>query len=159
MTACQFSEIYTPLSENLYRVAYYFLESQADAEDAVQDLYIKLWNSRDTLDAVHNPGAYCITLMRNLCIDRIRKASRHADAELKDDVQADEYADDSAIYKEQLLRIREAMERLPKTQRDVLEMKVLQDMSYEEIQEKTGLGYTSLRVILSNARKAIKRQL
>lgn len=159
MTARQFSDIYTPLSDSLYRVAYYLLESRSDAEDAVQDLYVKLWNSRDTLDAVHNPGAYCITLMRNLCIDRIRKASRRPNAELKDDVQADEYADDSAIYKEQLLRIREAMERLPKTQRDVLEMKVLQDMSYEEIQEKTGLGYTSLRVILSNARKAIKRQL
>lgn len=159
MTACQFSEIYTPLSENLYRVAYYFLESQADAEDAVQDLYIKLWNSRDTLDAVHNPGAYCITLMRNLCIDRIRKASRHADAELKDDVSTDECADDSLIYKEQLDRIRKAMEKLPKSQRTVLEMKTMQGLSYEEIQEKTGLGYTSLRVLLSNARKAIKRQL
>ncbi len=159
MTARQFSDIYTPLSDGLYRVAYYFLESQADADDAVQDLYIKLWNSRDTLDAVHNPGAYCATLMKNLCIDRIRKASRHADAELKEDVLADGCADDSAIYKEQLLRIRGAMERLPKTQRTVLEMKVIQDMSYEEIQERTGLGYTSLRVILSKARKAIKRQL
>ena len=159
MTARQFSDIYTPLSDSLYRVAYYLLESQADAEDAVQDLYIKLWNSRDTLDAVHNPGAYCITLMRNLCIDRIRKASRRPNAELKDDVSADECADDSLIYKEQLGRIRKAMEKLPKSQRTVLEMKTMQGLSYEEIQEKTGLGYTSLRVLLSNARKAIKRQL
>lgn len=159
MTARQFSDIYTPLSDSLYRVAYYLLESQADAEDAVQDLYIKLWNSRDTLDAVHNPGAYCITLMRNLCIDRIRKASRRVTAELKGDVSADECADDSLIYKEQLGRIREAMEKLPKSQRTVLEMKTMQGLSYEEIQEKTGLGYTSLRVLLSNARKAIKRQL
>lgn len=159
MTARQFSDIYTPLSDSLYRVAYYLLESQADAEDAVQDLYVKLWNSRDTLDAVHNPGAYCITLMRNLCIDRIRKASRHVTAELKDDVSADECADDSLIYKEQLGRIRKAMEKLPKSQRTVLEMKTMQGLSYEEIQEKTGLGYTSLRVLLSNARKAIKRQL
>lgn len=159
MTARQFSDIYTPLSDSLYRVAYYLLESQADAEDAVQDLYIKLWNSRDTLDAVHNPGAYCITLMRNLCIDRIRKASRRVTAELKGDVSADVCADDSLIYKEQLGRIRKAMEKLPKSQRTVLEMKTMQGLSYEEIQEKTGLGYTSLRVLLSNARKAIKRQL
>lgn len=159
MTARQFSDIYTPLSDSLYRVAYYLLESQDDAEDAVQDLYVKLWNSRDTLDAVHNPGAYCITLMRNLCIDRIRKASRRPNAELKDDVSTDECADDSLIYKEQLDRIRKAMEKLPKSQRTVLEMKTMQGLSYEEIQEKTGLGYTSLRVLLSNARKAIKRQL
>lgn len=159
MTARQFSDIYTPLSDSLYRVAYYLLESRSDAEDAVQDLYVKLWNSRDTLDAVHNPGAYCITLMRNLCIDRIRKASRRPNAELKDDVSTDERADDSLIYKEQLDRIRKAMEKLPKSQRTVLEMKTMQCLSYEEIQEKTGLGYTSLRVLLSNARKAIKRQL
>ncbi|MDO5321204.1 MAG: RNA polymerase sigma factor [Bacteroidia bacterium] len=159
MTARQFSDIYTPLSDNLYRVAYYLLESQADAEDAVQDLYIKLWNSRDTLDAVRNPGAYCITLMKNLCIDRIRKTSRRVTAELKDDVSADGSADDTVIYKEQLERVRKAMERLPRSQRTVLEMKTMQGLSYEEIQEKTGLGYTSLRVLLSNARKAIKRQL
>lgn len=159
MTARQFSDIYTPLADNLYRVAYYLLESQADAEDAVQDLYIKLWNSRDTLDAVHNPGAYCITLMRNLCIDRIRKASRRVTAELKDDVSAGGSADDTVIYKEQLARVLKAMEKLPKNQRTVLEMKTIQGLSYEEIQEKTGLGYTSLRVLLSNARKAIKRQL
>lgn len=159
MTARQFSDIYTPLSDNLYRIAYYLLESQADAEDAVQDLYIKLWNSRDTLDAVRNPGAYCITLMKNLCIDRIRKTSRRVTAELKDDVSADGSADDTVIYKEQLERVRKAMERLPRSQRTVLEMKTMQGLSYEEIQEKTGLGYTSLRVLLSNARKAIKRQL
>lgn len=159
MTAQQFNSEYLPLSDNLYRVAYYLLESQADAEDAVQDLYIKLWNSRDTLDAVHNPGAYCITLMRNLCIDRIRKATRHGSAELQDNFQSDASADDSILYKEQADRVRKAMDRLPKSQKLVLEMKTMQGLSYEEIQEKTGLSYTSLRVLLSNARKAIKRQL
>lgn len=159
MTAQEFSEIYTPLSDKLYRVAYYLLESQAEAEDAVQDLYIKLWNSRDTLDAVHNPGGYCITLMRNLCIDRIRKATRHGSAELQDNIQSEESTDDKIIHKEQLERVRQVMDRLPKSQKLVLEMKTIQGLSYEEIQEKTGMSYTTLRVLLSNARKNIKRQL
>ncbi len=52
MTGEVFKSIYLPLSDGLYRVAYYILESRSDAEDAVQDLYIKLWESIDRLDKV-----------------------------------------------------------------------------------------------------------
>ena len=72
MTGQEFSERYLPLGEGLFRVAYALLGAEADAEDALQDLYVKLWNDRDTLDHVHNPRAYSITLLRNLCLDRLR---------------------------------------------------------------------------------------
>ena len=73
----EFCDIYLPLTDGLYKVAFYILESEQDAKDAVQDLYIKLWDSRDTLDSVHNPMGYGIRLLKNICIDRIRKESRH----------------------------------------------------------------------------------
>ena len=76
MTSEVLTEAYKSLSDGLYRVAYYILESQTDAEDAVQDLFIKLWNSRDQLDTVLNMKAYCTTLMKNLCIDKLRKEQR-----------------------------------------------------------------------------------
>ena len=72
----EFSRTYLPLRDAAYRVALHLLESSDDAMDAVQDLYIRLWERRDALDAVRNPGAYCITLTRNICIDRIRSASK-----------------------------------------------------------------------------------
>ena len=75
MTAGEFKEKYLPLGEPLYRVAFYMLESGADAEDAVQDLFVRLWSSRDSLDSVRNPKAYCITMLRNICIDRMRAAA------------------------------------------------------------------------------------
>lgn len=46
MTTKQFTDIYLTFGGLLYKVAFYLLESRADAEDAVQDLYIRLWNSR-----------------------------------------------------------------------------------------------------------------
>ena len=72
MTTKQFTDIYLTFGGLLYKVAFYILESRADAEDAVQDLYIRLWNSRDSLENVRNPKSYCVTLMKHLCIDRIR---------------------------------------------------------------------------------------
>ena len=73
MTEARFHTVWIPLQERFYRVAFYILEDRADALDAVQDLYVKLWKIRDSLDLVRNPGAYGALLMRNLCIDRIRK--------------------------------------------------------------------------------------
>ena len=54
MTPEVLTETFKSLSDGLYRVAYYILESEPDAEDAVQDLFIKLWNSREQLDTVLN---------------------------------------------------------------------------------------------------------
>ena len=68
-----FSNIWIPLADRFYRVAYYLLESEEDAEDALQELYLKLWAARSGLSGVQNPPAYGISMLKNICIDRIRK--------------------------------------------------------------------------------------
>ena len=68
----QFNKIWLPLAERFYRVAYYMLESQEDAEDSVQELYIKLLRSPSSAKLIRDPLAYGITLLRNICIDTIR---------------------------------------------------------------------------------------
>ena len=74
MTDARFHTVWIPLQERFYRVAYYLLEDRADALDVVQDLYVKLWKMRESLDLVRNPASYGALLVRNLCIDRIRRA-------------------------------------------------------------------------------------
>ena len=66
MTPEVLTETFKSLSDGLYRVAYYILESENDAQDAVQDLFVKLWGNRDQLDTVLNFKASCTTLMKNL---------------------------------------------------------------------------------------------
>ena len=72
MTEAVFHRDYLSLSGGLYRIAYHILESEAEAEDALQDLFLKLWKMRDGLDSVHNPMAYFAMLL-NLgdCFDLI----------------------------------------------------------------------------------------
>ena len=159
MTYEQFCDIYLPLTDGLYRVAYYVLESEQDAKDAVQDLFIKLWDSRDTLDNVHNPMGYSIRLLKNLCIDRIRKESRLARADLTDEIAADDTADGPQAAKEQAERLMRAIRKLPARQREVLEMKLLRGMSNEQISQKTGMSNLAVRVMISRARAKIKEAL
>ena len=72
MTESRFHTEWLPLQGRFYRVAYYILENESDAKDAVQELYLKLWSLRDHLDLIRDPAAYGSLLLRNLCIDRIR---------------------------------------------------------------------------------------
>lgn len=154
MTLETFNNEWLSLSDALYRVAYYMLENQADAEDVVQDLYVKLWKARDTLDAVFNPQAYCITLTKRMCIDRLRKVQT---SELPEEYESDSRgAEQELADKEKLQMIQAAIERLPQRERKVLKLKIMDELSYEEISRITGINYLSLRVLLSNARRKLK---
>ena len=159
MTYEQFCDIYLPLTDGLYRVAFYILESEQDAKDAVQDLFIKLWDSRDTQDNVHNPMGYCVRLMKNLCIDRLRKDSRLPRADLSEEIAAADTADGPQAAREQTERLMRAIRKLPARQRKVLEMKLLRGMSNEQISQETGMTNLAVRVMISRARAKIKEAI
>ena len=74
MTEQAFHKTYLPLADTLYRVACYILESEAEAEDAVQEVFLQLWETRERLDDIQSPKAYSIRLLKNRCLNRIRQA-------------------------------------------------------------------------------------
>ena len=156
MSTEEFTELYLPLRGALYRVAFFILESEDDAMDAVQDLYLKLLSSPDALETVRNPKAYCITLMRNICLDRVRKASRRPETEVMEAVSDESPADERMGDRQRIKDICQKLSSLPERERTVLRMKVFEDLSYDEIQKRTGIGYLSLRVLLSNARRKLR---
>lgn len=157
MTERAFHTVWMPLQARFYRIAFYILESEADAKDAVQDLYLKLWNLRDHLEMVQNPSAYGTMLLKNLCIDRIRRARP---MEPPDEALALEPpADETLQSREELQQVRKAIGLLPATQRKLLMLRVFEGLSYEEIAQKTGLSPLNIRVQVSLARKRIKQSL
>lgn len=159
MTAERFRKEYLPLQDELYRVAFYLLESTPDAEDAVQDLYLRLWDAADALDGISRPKAYCIRLLRNICVDKLRRC--RPDGEEKLPLQASDEAlpDERLDGRQKLEAAIGRMSTLSESERTVLMMKVFDDLSYEQIQKRTGLSYLSLRVHLSNARRKIRKSM
>lgn len=159
MTEKEFHSQYLSLAEACYRVAFYILESEAEAEDAVQELFLKLWRKRDGLDGIQNPKAYAMTLLRNLCLDRIRQVQKFTDEEITEEAAGSYDGDASMDQKEKLDKVLAAVKSLPDKQRKVLILRTIKGLSYEEIAEKTGINYLALRVLLSRARQSLRQVL
>lgn len=155
MTPEQFNSSYLSLAPTLYKVAFYILESEEEARDAVQDAFVKLWNDRETLGDVNSPKAYAIRLVKNLCIDRIRRQRLEFPEELPERVSP-EGQDDEIDQKERLNMVMEAIKSLPDRQREILWLRTVENLSYDEISERLGMTPLTLRVLLSRARSKIK---
>lgn len=158
-----FKEVWLPLSDSFYRVAYSMLGTEADARDAVQDLYIRLWNARHNLDTVSSPLPYGIRVIRNICIDRIRLRSARGESQDVESVKENRLqelgiqagADRVMIDREMLGILGRTLDSLPENQRKVMEMRFFRQLDYDEIVEKTGLSAINVRVLVNRARKTV----
>ena len=155
-----FNNIWIPLADRFYRVAYYLLESEEDAEDAVQELYLKLWAARSGLSGVQNPSAYGISMLKNICIDRIRKRMvRKAEPLDKVPHPEDAHTESRTDIKDALRYLLQEMEKLPDKQRVVLRMRAVEGLEYEDIARRTGLSEVYIRVLVTMARKTLKTRI
>lgn len=159
MTHEEFKARYLPLGEGLYRIAFNYLEDSADASDTVQDLFIKLWNSRDRLDAVVNPQAYAYTLLKNLCIDRLRKDGRKVSLDTVPERSSEDPPDKVLADRETLRKVLRHIDTLPPKQRQIVRMRIFEELEYDEIAERLGMSEINTRVQLSLARKTLKKRM
>lgn len=155
-----FSNIWLPLTDRFYKVAFYLLESESDAEDAVQELYLKLWSVRSSLENVNNPVAYGISMLKNICIDRIRRrTARQTEPLEKAPPPAEASAHRHTEIKDTLRFLLKEMEKLPQRQREVLKLRAMEGLEYEDISKRTGLSQVHVRVLVATARKTLKKKL
>ena len=72
MSQKEFLEIVTPFKDKLYRLAKRLLVSNEEAQDAVQEVYLKLWKGRAKMGEYKNPEAFAMTMCKNYCLDRLK---------------------------------------------------------------------------------------
>lgn len=160
MPASLFKQLLLPLYPRLQRVALRMLGNVEDAEDMVQEVYMKLWGKREELPDVQNMEAYCVALTKNMCIDRLRLAE--VDRVDVDDVPLSlAAADDVASLLERqdaVEQVKLIIETLPEKQQQVVTLRDIRDCTFEEIEEQTGLTAVNVRALLSRARKTIRER-
>ena len=146
---------YELYEQKMFRVALSVLHDEKLAEDAVQDLVIKIWSRIDSLERVSYPQAWCLTLMRNHCIDRLRAKAGQQTVPVEENLPAEEELERSARMK----RAWEAVLALPPKSRELLRLRLVEDLSYEEISRQTGLSQNALRVAFHRLKNHLKKKI
>lgn len=160
MDAANFKLQFLPCHPKLYRVAFRLMGNAQDAEDMVQEAFLKLWKKRDELSEVANMEAYCVTLIKNLCYDSLRAVHLDEDSRLPEELNL---STDSNIareieQKDEANQVRRLIGQLPEQQKRIILMRDVNECSFEEIEQATGLNAINIRVLLSRARKKIREQ-
>jgi len=160
MDAREFKQRFLPHHRLLYRVAYQLTGNAQDAEDLLQDLYLKLWQKRDDLPDEAMNEAYLVTMIRNLFIDQRRLKRLDASAELKnEDGPPDERSLDRQIdAKDEAQQMEGLINQLPERDSKIIQMHLVEDRSYEEIERDTGLSQGNIRIIVMRTKKKLKQQ-
>lgn len=149
-----FKEEYLPLHCGLYSQAMRMLGNREEAEDAVQSLYLKLWELRYELHNIKDKQAFCHTIITNICKDRWRELSKQNSEEPSDDIPDIQNNIYEAADFENIARL--YINRLPDIQRRVMLMR-LEGASTNEICQTTGLSQTNIRTILWRVRQQLKK--
>lgn len=148
-----------PLREKLFYIAWKMLEEKQDAEDAVQEVFLKLWHIRDSLERYDSIPAFATTVTKNLCIDRLRVRNRQdsLDDELYRQAGHDNpYLQLERKNTEQVLQA--IIKRLPPLQQAIIQMKDIEEYEVEQIAEITGTQVEAVRMNLSRARKKVREE-
>lgn len=152
----KFKTAVMPLREKLQGFAKSMLMNEADAEDAVQEAYLRLWNARKQLGNHPNVGGFAMQTIKNICIDRLRVEKHNISL---DNVSVAGNSLTPYTYTEQkdsALLIRTIIDSLPETQRRIMLMRDIDGYELEEIAQITGSEATAVRVNLSRARKTVR---
>jgi len=158
MLAKDFKTSILPLSGKLMRFAAQFTRDEEEAKDVVQDVFLKLWQKRQTFDKIENIEAFAMRMTRNRCLDLYRAKrsfptddetlKRHRDdaQDLRNEVELTETAG----------LLKRLITDLPELQQQIMQMRDVEQLEYEEIAERTQLNINAIRVNLSRARKKVR---
>ncbi len=163
MKKIDFRQDLLPLKDKIFRLAFRVTLNTQEAEDLTQDTLVRVWSKREELSDVKSLEAFCITVCRNMALDRVKRTGR-SNLSLDDegtttDAYDNEPAPDERMeHDERLRRVHQLFNALPERLRTALQLRDIEGMSYAEAAQAMGVSEDLFRVTLHRARKAIKTQ-
>ena len=144
----------------MFRISRRLLVSTEEAEDAVQEVILKLWRNRNKFSDYKNLEAYAITMTKNWCFDQLK--SKHSQniklvhSNYEDHTQS---LQKSIEVNDSLSWVEFHMNSLPRNQKLILQLRDIEHFEFNEIAEMLDMNETAIRVSLSRARKTIREKL
>jgi RNA polymerase sigma-70 factor (ECF subfamily) len=148
-------------SSLLFRVAHSVLRSGAEAEDVVQDVFVRVLEHRRSLPEVRDMRVWLVRIAWNLSLDRRRRVRpEQFDEGFAESLVAKSLPADKALDEARRMRaVLREMERLPKAERHVLLLSVVEELGTTEIAEVLGRSESAVRALLFRARTRLRERL
>jgi RNA polymerase sigma factor (sigma-70 family) len=148
------------LSERLFPMIARMLGNNVEAEDAIQEIMIKLWGSRKQIVQHPNITGFVFLTARNYCIDLLKKKKPEMDdSTLQFKILESGNGQEQLEWEELNIIIGKILKKLPEQQREILVMRDIDGYEFIEIAAVTKLKIQHIRVLLSRARKQVGIEL
>jgi RNA polymerase sigma-70 factor, ECF subfamily len=148
-------------SSLLFRVVYSVLRNAAEAEDVVQDVFVRVLEHRNSLAAVRDMRVWLVRIAWNLAIDRRRRRRpEQFDEGFVEGLAGSSVPADEALHEMQRMKaVLREMERLPKGERHVLLLSAVEELGTAEMAEVLGRSESAVRALLFRARARLRERL
>lgn len=160
MNQKEFMQLVNPFKDKLFRIAKRLLVSTEEAEDATQEVLVKLWNKNESLEQYNSVEALAMTMTKNYCLDQLK--SKRA-SNLK--IVHNNFTDREAGLQKQVEDkdtwnwVERIINDLPEQQKLIVQMRDIEEMEFEEISKVLDMNESAIRTALSRARKTIRETM
>jgi len=160
MNQIEFLQVIAPFKDKVFRLAKRLLVSTEEAEDATQEVLVKLWNKNESLDSYSSVEALAMTMTKNFCLDQL-KSKRAGNLQ----IVHSNYTDRQASLQQQLedldtlAWVEKIINDLPEQQRLIIQMRDIEQYEFADISKILEMNETAIRVALSRARKTIRENI
>lgn len=160
MNQNEFVQLINPFRDKVFRLAKRLLISTEEAEDATQEVLVKLWNKNEGLNGYGSVEAFAMTITKNYCLDQL-KSKRAGNLSI---VHTNFTDREPSLYKkiednDSLNWVEKIIDKLPEQQRLIIQMRDIEQYEFDEIAKILGMNETAIRVALSRARKTIRESM
>lgn len=167
-----FGELVEKYKQPLYNFIFRTLRDETESEDVAQTVFLQVYKSRARYERTAKFSTWLFTIARNLCLNEIRRRSRHPAESLEeshaehDDQPSRQYEDkkiflptDDALHGELARKIEEALTELPENQRTAILLCRQDELSYEEIAEVLDCSLSATKSLIHRGRETLKEKL
>ena len=151
-----------PLKNELYRLALRITLNHAEAEDIVQETMIKIWNRREQWDEIESIEAFCLTICRNMALDRQKRMDNQSATLDEGNDRADRSytanPEEHAIDRDRVELVKRLIEKLPEKQRTCMQLRDIEGKAYREIAAILNITEQQVKVNIFRARQTVKQK-
>ncbi len=154
-----FRKIFHIYNAKLFPAMLSLTKSEAEAEEIVQDVFLKLWLNRASLPEIENPGGWLYRIASNLALSSLRTKARnikHSSVLQEGQTEADDSLELKLDASELNKLVAEAVEKLPSGRRQVFILSRVEGLNRKQISERMGLSESTVKNQLTSALKFIQ---